>query len=254
MRTENNEKNIILCNKMISDVKNGEVIALEKYEDDIENSSIFFEALNYVIKFFPDDVVLLNSDNVPYVLIPMSNIVDLDLSPVQLEIPIPFLSIGGLNVFAEAHGFTYKIFLKNERVLQHQSEDPSSIINLEKLRKKLGRYDFTLEEEFNIEDIWNLKDIIKYLKDTVKYYNLECRKTEFSQGIASYVYTDGKMNFYFFDNFENGKKSFQFGILSDDGNEVKSLEFEDYTDREKFISRFNDFKKFFTEGGSNEEK
>ena len=96
--------------------------------------------------------------------------------------------------------------------------------------------------------MWNRFDIINE-------YNVSPRKTEVSNGIVRYTYADHtNVLVYLIDDLNEETKKFQFGILSDDGNEVKSLEFEDYTDQEKFISRFNDFKKFFTEGGSNEEK
>ena len=96
--------------------------------------------------------------------------------------------------------------------------------------------------------MWNRFDIINE-------YNLSPRKTEASNGIVRYIYADRDNVFiYLIDDLNDETKRFQFGILSDDGNEVKSLEFEDYTDQEKFNSRFDDFKKFFTVGGSNEEK
>ena len=96
--------------------------------------------------------------------------------------------------------------------------------------------------------MWNRFDIINE-------YNLSPRKTEVSNGIVRYTYIDhNNILVYLIDDLNDETKRFQFGILSDDVNEVKSLEFKDYTDREKFISRFNDFKKFFTGGGSNEKK
>jgi hypothetical protein len=96
--------------------------------------------------------------------------------------------------------------------------------------------------------MWNRFDIINE-------YSLSPRKTEVSKGIIRYTYVDRNNTLvYLIDDLNEETKRFQFGILSDDGNEVKSLEFEDYTDREKFSSRFDDFKKFFTRGGSNEEK
>lgn len=91
--------------------------------------------------------------------------------------------------------------------------------------------------------------------DIVNEYDLSPRKTEVSGGIVKYTYVDhNNILVYLTDDLNEKSKNFQFGILSDDGNEVKSFEFKDYTDREKFVSRFNEFKKFFTEGGSDEEK
>ena len=96
--------------------------------------------------------------------------------------------------------------------------------------------------------MWNRFDIINEL-------NLSPRKTGVSKGVVRCTYLDpDKVVVYLIDDLNDDSKKFQFGILSDDGNEVNSLEFKDYTDRENFISRFNEFKKFFTEGGSNEEK
>jgi hypothetical protein len=96
--------------------------------------------------------------------------------------------------------------------------------------------------------MWNRFDIINK-------YNLSPRKTEVSNGIVRYTYADhDNVLVYLIDDLNDETKRFQFGILSNNENEVKSLEFEDYTDQEKFNSRFDDFKKFFIRGGSNEEK
>ena len=96
--------------------------------------------------------------------------------------------------------------------------------------------------------MWNRFDIINE-------YNLSPRKTEVSNGIVRYTYVvHNNVLIYLIDDLNGETKRFQFGILSDDGDEIKSLEFTHYTDREKFISRFNDFKKFFSVGGSDEEK
>ena len=91
--------------------------------------------------------------------------------------------------------------------------------------------------------------------DIVNEYNLSPRKTEIFDGVVTYRYIDpDNIVVYLIDDLNEKTKRFQFGILSDDGNEVKSLEFKDYTDLEKFSSQFNEFKKFFTKGVVDEEK
>ena len=60
--------------------------------------------------------------------------------------------------------------------------------------------------------------------DVINAFNLSPRKTETSNGIVKYRYVDhNNISVYLTDDLNNKTKNFQFGILSDDGDEVKSF-------------------------------